>query len=701
MKSKLYKSTLAIALALSLTAPSVTGVVEPISMVEEVEAAARKLSLKTRNRSVYVGSTAKVKVTYTKGAKARFYSTNKKIVTVDSKGNIKGRKAGKAKVKVVIKKKGYKSVTKYLTVTVKRRNQGINAGNLNLYVTNSKNIGAKAKTKIKYKSSNPSVVTVDSKGNLKAKRTGTVKIYMSAGYSTVYNKASKTITVKVVKMNQSVEVSDLNLTVGQSDSVRATAKTRLTFKSSNPLVATVDSRGNVRAVSAGSATIGCYASGNSTYNSAKAYVKVSVKAKEAVKPTETPKPTEVPKPTEIPKPTETPKPTEIPVVEPTDVQKAEIDNICSKQYYNPWMYTNNEMYKASSFKFTTDASLASKGNYCYVESSNTSLIRVSTDGVTLYSSAVQPISENNIGKTVTVTMKMGSYTKTCTVEICETRTDWSKVSEEDIAKSIIDRTDYADEVVRLINEYRVSNGLNALKYEERYCLKSASVASGCAIINACKPDCPNVAATLASHGGSQIGWGTTGGGASNTPQKVVQAWIDSPLHRSNILDKDITTIACAFFINGYRDPRTGNVSEYVSVKCTLSNSELDTLTEVLKNQEDLDNSIIQIIHKYVKNKNDLDKYSNWFFHPKGDVSFPSKDSAQSVGSDDFSVFSDGSELSTDAFTSGESVESAEPVTSESEEVGEPIEIEDSLESSTDSSEDFDDSIESIEIESEE
>ena len=83
------------------------------------------------------------------------------------------------------------------------------------------------------------------------------------------------------------------------------------------------------------------------------------------------------------------------------------------------------------------------------------------------------------------------------------------------------------------------------------------------------------------------------------------------------------------------------------------------------------------MRKYIKNKNDLDKYSNWFFHPKGDVSFPSKTSAQSVGSDDFSVFSDGSETSMDAFASGESVESAEPVTSESEGVGEPIEIEDS------------------------
>ena len=100
---------------------------------------------------------------------------------------------------------------------------------------------------------------------------------------------------------------------------------------------------------------------------------------------------------------------------------------------------------------------------------------------------------------------------------------------------------------------------------------------------------------------------------------------------------------------------------------------------------------------YVKSQEELDKYANWFYHPKGNYS----ESVQSVGSDDFSVFSDGSETSTDAFTSGESVESAEPVTSESEGVGEPIEIEDSLESSTDSSEDFDDSVESIEIESEE
>ena len=250
------------------------------------------------------------------------------------------------------------------------------------------------------------------------------------------------------------------------------------------------------------------------------------------------------------------------------------------------------------------------------------------------------------------------------------------MSEEDIAKSIIDKTDYADEVVRLINEYRVSNGLNILEVEERSCLKSASVASGCAILHALKNNDSDKAAVLASHGSAQIGWGATGGGASNTPQKVVQAWIDSPLHRSNILNPNLRSIACAFFINGYRDPKTGSVSEYVSVKCTLGCTISSEIADVYDDQEDLDNSIIKRIYNYVKTPEELNKYANWFFHPKGDVSFPSKTSAQSVGSDDFSVFSDGSETLTDSFTSGESVESAEPVIKSSEEIEESIEVED-------------------------
>lgn len=635
---KKSKRFLALLLAFGLTVPSSTGLVEPVSMVSTVQAATKKLTLKASNKNVYVGSSAKLNVKATKGAKLSYKTSNKKIATIDNKGNIKGRKAGTAKITITAKKSKYKTVKKTITVKVVKRNQKITASNVSVHYKKGRYLGAKAKTGLTYKSSNRAVVSVNSKGYIVGKKVGTAKIYITAKASGTYKKATKTVVVKVIK------------------------------QTSTPAV------------------------------------KPTTTPKPTAKPTATPKPTAVPKPTATPMPTATPTatPTPVPVVEPTDVQKAEIDNICSRQYYNPWMYTNNEMCKASSFKFTTDASLVSKGNYCYVESSSTSIIRVSTDGVTLYSSAVQPISESNIGKTVTVTFRMGSYTKTCTVEISDTSTDWSKVSEEDIANSIIDRTDYADEVVRLINEYRVKNGRDPLVYDERFCLKSSAVASGCAILHALKHNGSDKAAVLGSHGSGQIGWGATGGGASNTPQEVVQDWINSPLHRSNILDKDMKTIACAFFINGYKDPKNGITIEYVSVKVTFCVPVTDKdYLDCVSSQDELDDCIISNLKAYVKNKEELYKYCNWFFHPKGDVSFPSKDSAQSVGSDDFSVFSDGSETSMDAFASGESVESVEPVTSESEGVGESIEIEDSLESSTDSSEDFDDSVESIEIESEE
>lgn len=635
---KKSKRFLALLLAFGLTVPSSTGLVEPVSMVSTVQAATNKLTLKASNKNVYVGASAKLNAKATKGAKLSYKTSNKKIATIDNKGNIKGRKAGTAKITVTAKKSKCKTVKKTITVKVVKQNQKITASNVSVYYKKGRYLGAKARTGLTYKSSNSSVVSVNSKGYIVGKKVGTAKIYITAKESSVYKKTTKTVVVKVIK------------------------------QASTPVV------------------------------------KPTATPKPTSKPTATPKPTAVPKPTATPMPTATPTatPTPVPVVEPTDVQKAEIDSLCSTGYKLPYTYINKKMCIASSFKFTTDVSLASKGNYCYVESSNSSLIKVHTeDGSTLLMSKASNALESNIGKSVTVTFRMGSYSKSCTITLVGTSVDWSNVSEEDIATSIIDKTDYADEVVRLINEYRVSKGVEPLEYEERCCLKSASISAGKAIINACSNSCTSPVDTLASHGSCQIGWGTTGGGSSNTPQEVVQDWINSSLHRSNILNKNSKSLACAFFICNYRDPVTDRLIDYVSVKVAFSGCTSGELSDVFENQSDLDNYIISKNNIYVKNKNDLDKYSNWFFHPKGDVSFPSKTSAQSVGFDDFSVFSDGSETSMDAFASGESVESVEPVTSESEDVGESIEIEDSLESSTDSSEDFDDSIESIEIESEE
>ena len=617
IRKKFGKSVIAVMLSLGLMFSGSAETMMPIGTTVMVEAATKKLTLNVANKNVYVGTSAKLNVKTTKGAKLSYKTSNKKIVTVDGKGNIKGRKAGTAKITVTAKKSKCKTVKKTITVKVLKQNQKITASNVSIYYKKGRYLGAKARTGLTYKSSNSAVVSVNSKGYIAGKKVGTAKIYITAKESGTYKKATKTVVVKVVKQ-------------ASAPVVKPTATPKPTT---------------------------------------------------APKPTATPKPTTAPKPTATPMPTATPTatPTPVPVVEPSDVQKAEIDSLCSTGYKLPYTYINKEMCVASSFKFTTDASLASKGNYCYVESSNSSLIKVHTeDGSTLLMSKASNAMESNIGKSVTVTFRMGSYSKSCTITLVGTSVDWSNVSEETIAKSIIDKTDYADEVVRLINEYRVSKGVEPLEYEERSCLKTSAVASGCAILNACKNDCKSPVDTLASHGSAQIGWGSTGGGASNTPQEVVDDWINSSLHRSNILNSRRTTIACAFFICNYRDPVTDRLINYVSVKCTLGACKSSEIADVYANQDELDNNIISRIDNYVKSKEELDKYANWFFHPKGDVSFPSKTSTQSLDSDDFSVFSDGSETFTDSFTSGESVESSESIISdEAQEVDETIEIEDS------------------------
>ena len=200
MKNRKLK-TLAAALALTMTVgavPPVTGTEIPM-ITTTVEAAAKKVSLKAYNKKVYAGRSGKIKVKSTRGAKLSYKTSNKKIATVNSRGVVTGKKAGTVKITITAKKSKYKTVKKTITVKVVKQNQKITASNVTLTIGQRKNLGAKARTPMIYKSSNPKVVSVDKRGNLKALRTGTAKIKVYAKATGIFNKASRTITVKVVK----------------------------------------------------------------------------------------------------------------------------------------------------------------------------------------------------------------------------------------------------------------------------------------------------------------------------------------------------------------------------------------------------------------------------------------------------------------------------------------------------------------------
>lgn len=121
---------------------------------------------------------------------------------------------------------------------------------------------SKASKSVKWKSSNKKVATVSKSGYVTGKKKGTVKITATSKKN---KKAKKTIKITVKDLKaKSVTMSkkSANMYPGQKSALKATVKGQTGFynqgvswKSSNTKVATVDSKGNVVAKGAGSATI--------------------------------------------------------------------------------------------------------------------------------------------------------------------------------------------------------------------------------------------------------------------------------------------------------------------------------------------------------------------------------------------------------------------------------------------------------------
>ena len=169
-----------------------------VSAPVSVFAAPRRVNLKASGTKIYVGATKKLSVRATRGSKIYYRASNNTVVVLKN-GTVEGRRAGTAKVKIVAKRKGYKSATKTVTVKVVKRNQKVSARNVTVNVGKSASLGASAKTGLKFKSSNTKVAMVNSKGVVVGKKVGTAKITVYTTGNGTYNKASRTVTVKVTK----------------------------------------------------------------------------------------------------------------------------------------------------------------------------------------------------------------------------------------------------------------------------------------------------------------------------------------------------------------------------------------------------------------------------------------------------------------------------------------------------------------------
>ena len=147
-------------------------------------------------------------------------------------------------------------------------------------------VTGKASKKVTYKTSNKKIATVNAKGKITAKKKGTAKIYV---ISKADKKKKCTITVTVgtpvtkVKLNKTKST----MTIGKKQTLKATVTPKkasskaVVWKSSNKKVATVTSKGVVKAKKAGTVTITATAKDGS---GKKASCKVTVKKASAAKP---------------------------------------------------------------------------------------------------------------------------------------------------------------------------------------------------------------------------------------------------------------------------------------------------------------------------------------------------------------------------------------------------------------------------------
>ena len=231
------------------------------------------VSLNKSNLNLYIGDTYKFEATIiptdAKNKAVTWKSSDSSIVSVDANGNVKALKVGTATITVTTEDGNYTATsTIKVTEVPKVSVTGVSLNNSKV----SLDVGEKSKLTatinpsnatnkgVTWKSSNTSVVSVDANGNIKGLKAGTATITVTTNDGKYT--ATATITVTEVSVTGvSLNKTKVDLYIGNSTKLAATVKPSnatnkgVTWKSSNTSVVSVDKKGNIKGLKAGTATI--------------------------------------------------------------------------------------------------------------------------------------------------------------------------------------------------------------------------------------------------------------------------------------------------------------------------------------------------------------------------------------------------------------------------------------------------------------
>ena len=229
------------------------GIEEQIGHLREAIDSLVKAEFKLNQTSatLYSGAAVTLSATTNLTGDITWKSSDAKVATVDAKGNVKAVNAGTATITATLGK-----VSATFTVTVKNPSITAKADSSVIYTK------SKTTTKINvvkdgvtgnatFRSSNKKVATVSANGIVKAKKAGKVNITVQVGnYKHIVKITVKKPTMKLVKSSAKLKKGK-KVTI----KVKAAPVSKVTFKSSNKKVATVSSKGVVKAKKKGTATI--------------------------------------------------------------------------------------------------------------------------------------------------------------------------------------------------------------------------------------------------------------------------------------------------------------------------------------------------------------------------------------------------------------------------------------------------------------
>lgn len=229
------------------------GIEEQIGHLREAIDSLVKAEFKLNQTSatLYSGAAVTLSATTNLTGDITWKSSDAKVATVDAKGNVKAVNVGTATITATLGK-----VSATFTVTVKNPSITAKADGSVIYTK------SKTTTKINvvkdgvtgnatFRSSNKKVATVSANGIVKAKKAGKVNITVQVGnHKQVVKITVKKPTMKLVKSSAKLKKGK-KVTI----KVKAAPVSKVTFKSSNKKVATVSSKGVVKAKKKGTAII--------------------------------------------------------------------------------------------------------------------------------------------------------------------------------------------------------------------------------------------------------------------------------------------------------------------------------------------------------------------------------------------------------------------------------------------------------------